>query len=233
MKVLKLKVYQQFANYRKPLSYSFIDTFPLPTYSNIRGWIHRILQAQEYIPLSISIQGTYESIVYDLQTFYKFDRPRPEKKDLIFLPEYKKTIVKSPFYVANLQNVSLILHINMEYSLLEKIKTMLLDTFPSIGRHEDMARIDKIDFVEVKRKDIGIDFYKIKYPIYLKKETADKYNLIGINFKIPFKYRIEENLRYFEKIDVVYIEEGTLFGEVILDSEGDLVELVGDFPGES
>ncbi len=66
MKVLKLKVYQQFANYRKPLSYSFIDTFPLPTYSNIRGWIHRILQAQEYIPLSISIQGTYESIVYDL-----------------------------------------------------------------------------------------------------------------------------------------------------------------------
>ncbi|PMQ01375.1 MAG: type I-B CRISPR-associated protein Cas5 [Dictyoglomus sp. NZ13-RE01] len=230
MKVLKLKVYQQFANYRKPFSYNFIDTYPLPTYSHIRGWIHRVLQAKEYIPISISIQGTYENIVYDLQTFYKFDRKRNTEEE-IFLPEYNKSLVRSPFYVANLQDVYLTIHINMPFEFLSKIETNIYDVFPSIGRHEDIVRIDEIKFIEVEKKNIGFDFYKIKYPIYLKKETAEKYKLIGINYRLPFKYKIEQDLRYFEKIDVVYVEEGTLFEEAILDSEGDLVELVGDFNG--
>ncbi|HOJ93466.1 MAG TPA: type I-B CRISPR-associated protein Cas5b [Dictyoglomaceae bacterium] len=231
MQVLKLKLYQQFANYRKPLSYNFVDTFPLPTYSHIKGWIHKILQAGDYIPISISIQGFYESVVYDLQTFYKFDRIRKEKEGII-LSEYNKSLIKSPFYVANLYNVSLILHINMAYEYLKKIETMVFDTFPAIGRYEDIARIDEINFVDIEKKETGLDFYKIRNPIYLKQETADRYKLIGINFRIPFKYTIKNDLRYFEKIDTVYVEEGTLFGEIIIDSEGDLVELVGDYNGE-
>ncbi|MCS7232052.1 MAG: type I-B CRISPR-associated protein Cas5b [Elusimicrobiota bacterium] len=227
MRLLKVKVFQLTANYRKPLSYNFLDTFPLPTYSNIRGWIHNILEAREYIPLSISIQGYHESIFYDLQTFYKFDRP--EKERGIELPEFDRSVKKSPFYVATLYNINLILHIAMEYIFLEKIIEKIYDKYPSIGRYEDIARIDYINMVTIEKKNLGFEFYKIKYPIYLRKETAQRYKLIGINYRLPFKYEINQDIRYFNKIDVVYVEEGSLYGDIVLDSEGDLVELVGDY----
>uniref|UniRef100_A0A7C3RWM5 Type I-B CRISPR-associated protein Cas5 n=1 Tax=Dictyoglomus thermophilum TaxID=14 RepID=A0A7C3RWM5_DICTH len=226
MKVLKLKLFQQIANYRKPLSYNFIDTFPLPTYSNVRGWIHNILGAKEYIPMSISIQGIHESIFYDLQTFYKFDDPDKERGTII--PEIRKSVKKSPFYVATLYNVSLIIHISMKSEYLEIIKKNIYNTIPILGRFEDLVRIDEIKMVSVIEKDV--DFvYEIKYPIYLKKETVQKNYLVGINYRLPFKYDINQGLRYFELVDAVYVECGTFIDKVFEDEEGDIVELVGDY----
>jgi CRISPR-associated protein Cas5t len=226
MKVLKLKLFQQIANYRKPLSYNFIDTFPLPTYSNVRGWIHRILEAKEYIPMSISIQGTHESIFYDLQTLYKFDDPNKEKSSII--PEIKRSVKRSPFYVATLYNISLIIHIFMRSDLLEAIKRNIFNIVPVLGRFEDLVRIDDIKIVSVIEKDV--DFvYGIKYPIYLKKQTAQKNNLVGINYRIPFKYEINQGLRYFNMVDIVYVESGSFMDKVFEDEEEDIVELVGDY----
>ncbi|MBC7320108.1 CRISPR-associated protein Cas5, partial [bacterium] len=67
MKALKIKAYQLLANYRKPMSYNFWDTYPLPSLSTIKGWFHRVIEATSYIPIHICIQGTPNSIVYDLQ----------------------------------------------------------------------------------------------------------------------------------------------------------------------
>ncbi|MGC8870277.1 MAG: type I-B CRISPR-associated protein Cas5b [Brevinematia bacterium] len=226
MRALKLRIFQQIANYRKPLSYNFVDTFPLPTYSNIRGWIHSILGLKNYTPISVSIQGSHDGVFYDLQTFFKFDRPEEERG--IVIPELKKSVKKSPFYVANLYNVSLIIHISMDKKYLEEIPKRIFDAFPSIGRYEDLVRIDEIKMVELEEKKSSLNI-RIKCPIYFKKETAQRNLLKGLNFRIPFKYEIIEGLRYFKKIDVVYVEEGVILSDITLDEENDLVELVGDY----
>jgi len=228
MRVLKVKLYQQFANYRKPASYSFIDTFPLPPPSTVKGWVHKVVGAEDYLPMAVSVQGTYETIVYDLQTLLKFNR---KEREGVLLPWFGKKLTTSPSYVANLFNVDLIVHISAEDGVLRAFEERLFDTYPALGRWEDLVRIDDIRWVEVTPRAFELgEEYLIRRPLYLKKETAEQCGLAGINYRLPFRYEIIEGLRYFrEKIDAVYVEEGSIYGsELLVDEEGDLVELLGD-----
>ena len=55
MKILKLKLYQETACYKKPFATKVAETYPLPPYSTIIGMFHKILQAGpgEYFPMNI------------------------------------------------------------------------------------------------------------------------------------------------------------------------------------
>ena len=46
MKILKLKLYQETACYKKPFATKVAETYPLPPYSTIIGMFHKILQAE-------------------------------------------------------------------------------------------------------------------------------------------------------------------------------------------
>ncbi len=116
MKVLKIKLNQVFANYRKPMSYNYVDTFPLPPFSTIKGWFHNIIEAKEYYNMSLCIQGNSSSIVQDMQTMIKFDRKRGEGKTLI--KDFNSELSQTPVYVANIFNIDLNIYLLAEKNLL-------------------------------------------------------------------------------------------------------------------
>lgn len=87
MKILKLKLFQEDACYRKPFSFKISETYPLPPYSTIIGMLHNILDAKtgEVYRFNISIQGDYESIYNDYTHMRKFlsDTEREQYKKYI------------------------------------------------------------------------------------------------------------------------------------------------------
>ena len=74
MKILKLKLFQETACYKKPFAFKVAETYPLPPFSTVIGMFHKILDAKsgEYFPMNISIQGNYESIFSNYQTLRMF-----------------------------------------------------------------------------------------------------------------------------------------------------------------
>lgn len=72
MKALRLKLYQNMVNYKKPISFQLRETYPLPPYSSVIGMVHNVCGFQEYNSMKISIQGNYYSKVNDLWTRYEF-----------------------------------------------------------------------------------------------------------------------------------------------------------------
>lgn len=242
MKLLRIKAFQPFACYRKPFSYGFWDTFPLPPFSTLNGLFHYGIDAEpdKYYPVSIAVAGIIGGITYDLQTLIKFDRDRSsEGKKQIILEGFGKAFSTSPTYVATVTNINLRIYFRAELKLLEKLKNQILTNyFPYIGRHEDIARIDDISLITPhQRKFTRTDRLSIAYSIYLKPETARVAGIIGSNFQLPYRFQEINGLRYFNKEKVVYTDSGELkTGSLIVDEQTDehfqepvLVELVGDY----
>ena len=234
MKLLKIKGYQVFANYRKPMSFNYWDTYPLPPLSTVRGWFHTVVEATEYIPIAMSIQGKFDGVVQDLQTLIKFDRKRNKEGEIV-LEGFNKTFSKSPTYVANVYGVDLTIYLKAKEEYLQKFRENLFKLeYPSLGRKEDLIRVDYIDFMEPVLQDFSEDEHVIDYGIYLNKSTADQLGIRGINYRMNFKYNKEllekTGLRYFERKDVVYIDDALVEdGEFLFDEEEErLVDLVGD-----
>jgi len=240
MRLLKIKAYQLFANYRKPLSYNYWDTYPLPPLSTIRGWFHYVVwngnkdEDRRYIPISMSIQGNFDGVIQDLQTLIKFDRKRKGSNKPV-LEGFNKAFSKSPTYVANVYNIDLTIYIHAEEKYLQKFKENIFKIdYNSLGRWEDLLRIDYVDFITPTIRDFEDEIHKIDYGIYLNKSTANKLGIKGINYRINFKYNNEllqeTGLRYFEKKDVVYTDNKLLDeGELLFDEdENRIIDLIGD-----
>lgn len=232
MRLLKLKAYQLLANYRKPMSYNFWDTYPLPPFSAVKGWFHRVVDATDYIPISICIQGNPSSIVYDLQTLIKFDRLRSEKAQTV-IDGFNKALSKSPTFIANIFDIDLNIYLLSDNVYMRKFMENIFEKeFPHLGRYEDIIRIDSVNLIDVKEKEFSmfVDEHKIDYGIYLKRETANKLNIEGINYRMNFKYDIIDGLRYFSKVDIIYTDNAIInTGKFLFDSEDErIIELIGD-----
>ncbi|MEJ5173148.1 MAG: type I-B CRISPR-associated protein Cas5b [Hydrogenothermaceae bacterium] len=229
--ILRIKGYQEFACYRKPITYNFWESYPLPTPSNLRGWFHKVVGATEYIPMSVGITGRFQSIVYDLQKLIKFDRVRgdEDKKSSTYLEGFNSILNTSPTYVANLYGVELVIYIKSDTDYLKKfVDNVLKYEYPSLGRREDLIRIDELKYIEPSKLE---DYHSIDYGIYLNKQTADKLSINGINYRMNFKYECLNNIRYFEKRDVVYVDTGFIMDAdyiYIDEEENRIVDLIGD-----
>ncbi len=212
MRVLKLKLFQETACYKKPFALKVGETYPLPPYSTVKGMLHDILKAEEFVPMSISIQGDYESKFVNYQSMYFYK---------------SKEITKMPLNIHLLYNVSLIIHVNAEEKILENIVEGIknLDKHLSLGREEDLVRIDEVKFVEVEPNN---PFFKgksyiINNPIYIPVKFLPS-TVNGINYRLNWKYNIIEGLRQWERIDVKYVEEGEeILEEILLDEDKELV----------
>ncbi len=71
-KAIRLKLYQNMVNYKKPTSFQLKETYPLPPYSTIIGMVHNLCDYKEYKEMEVSVQGKYHSKVNDLYTRYEF-----------------------------------------------------------------------------------------------------------------------------------------------------------------
>jgi len=214
MKVLRLKLFQETACYKHPFALKVAQTYPLPPYSTVKGMIHELLKANEYIPLSISIQGKYESLISNLQ-------------DMFFYKGERKGWTIRPTIIHLLYNVNLIIHINGSEDILERLKDVFTNPseYPSLGRKEDLVRIDETKMVDVVEFDTdkSDDNWIVKMPIYIPSQTNLK-NLSGINYKLNFKYEIKNNLRSWKSVDVFYAEEGLeIGGKITRDEDNNFV----------
>ena len=99
MAILKLKIFQETACYKKPLAFKVAETYPLPPYSTVIGMFHKIIGAKpgEYFPMNISIQGNYESIFNNYQTFFLHSYNLIFFNSAIFLISYIK--LETDFFV--------------------------------------------------------------------------------------------------------------------------------------
>lgn len=214
MRVLKLSIFQETACYKKPFAFKAWETYPLPPYSTVKGMLHKVLKEEkEFIPMRISIQGDYENKFINYQSMY-------------FFKGNENT--KMPLNIHLLYNVSLIIHVDAEEDVLNNIVEGLKnsDEYLSLGRKEDIVRMDGVKFVNVNEIDINKvgKIRGIEKPIYIPiNQLPEEVN--GINYRLNWKYNIVNNLRQWEKIDVKYVEEGEMIGSdnYLEDEEGDIV----------
>ncbi len=227
MKVLKLDLFQETACYKKPFAMKITETYPLPPYSTVNGLIHKILNATEYIPFNISVQGTYESIFNNYQTTYFYK---------------KGSVTSMPMNSHMLLNVNLIIHIGGDFDLLKKLYDSLLnyDEYLSLGRKEDLVRINDIRFVEVNKfeidsnmelndyKNYKLSEYDIRKPIYIPKSSLEDTYISGISYRLNNYYKNnakKDKKRVWNKVDSYYVEDGNTIsvGDILLDNEMDLL----------
>ncbi len=68
MELLRIKLTQNKAHYRKEESIDNRMTYPLPPYSTVIGALHKACSYSEYHPMDISIQGRYKSLAREAFT---------------------------------------------------------------------------------------------------------------------------------------------------------------------
>lgn len=212
MKILKMKLFQETACYKKPFAFKVAETYPLPPYSTVIGMFHKIIGAKpgEYYPMNISIQGDYESIFSNYQNLRMF--------------KGKGKVTQMPRNVHQLLNVNLIIHMQSEDETVEKIYNNVIwgkESF-TLGRNEDLVRVDEIKIID-KPEEVRDKFIN-NHNAYIPVKYTDEY-VNGINYRLNSVYTIKNELRNWEKVDVKYIEKHTNESilETLQDEDGDYI----------
>lgn len=159
MQAIRVKLYQNLCNYKKPTSFQLKETYPLPPYSTVIGMVHFSCGYTQYEPMDISIQGKYVSKVNDLYTRYEFAGATYEDdRHNVKISSGNKDygVMRGVSTAELLVDVELVLHIKPHnqdkvqeiYQALKKPGEYL-----SLGRREDLVRIDGVDIVEVGELD--------------------------------------------------------------------------------
>ncbi|KGG79722.1 type I-B CRISPR-associated protein Cas5b [Caloranaerobacter azorensis] len=250
MRAIRLKLYQNLVNYKKPTSFQLKETYPLPPYSTVIGMIHYVCGFEEYKDMSISIQGKYHSKVNDLWTRYEFSCAAYEKgRHNIKVSsreinkktgeEIEKTygIIKGVSTAELLVDVELLIHIKPQD---EKLLDLIYENFTkpkeyiSLGRREDIVRVDEVKIVEISNEELEDCSVKLNYDAYIpvdmfsKSDFPSNATIYNLN-KVYNKIKIKKNttIRQWEKVKVIHgvmnrneITEGT---EIYKDEDNNLV----------
>lgn len=236
MKVLRMKLYQNLVNYKRPTSFQLKESFPLPPYSTIIGMIHKACNFESYQPMQVSVQGRYVSKVNDLWTRYegytKYDggessgRPRhqlavpvpvvnQQGEQEVILQGMSRGVSTAELLV----DVELIIHICPEEdALLEQIYNAIKfpEEYLSLGRREDIVRVDEVvivDAVEIElEEDIALQ-YDAFIPSDMFKHGEEAVNLVGTLYKVNKNYVLQELgrgniVRNWNKVEVVHATAG-------------------------
>ncbi|OQP05479.1 type I-B CRISPR-associated protein Cas5 [Geobacillus sp. 46C-IIa] len=229
MKALRLKLFQETACYKKPFASKVAETYPLPPYSTVKGMIHALLRADRFISMRLSVQGEYEAKLLDYQRHYFF-----KKLDTVAFPLILDGIQENrfvydtngistmPIYTHMLYGVNLLIHVEVEDSVLEQVIQAIEGggIHYSLGRWEDLVRIDEYKIVFVEELDEEKD---LRYHAYISDHLLD-IDTRHIPYEIPWKYEIVNGVRKWEKVKVGYVPKGTTAPEgVCIDEDGELV----------
>nr|WP_164917168.1 CRISPR-associated protein Cas5 [Clostridium sp. JN-9] len=252
MKGIRLRLWQDMVNYKKPTSFQIKETYPLPPYSTIIGMVHNLCGYEEYKPMNISVQGKHFSKVNDLYTRYEFKNGMKYEAARHQLKVNEYGICRGIATAELLVDVELLIHIVPEdQTLVNEIRDAFLypREYPSLGRREDLATIlegPKVVEIEKKvldstirlEKDYGayIPLDMIEDEKVLMKNSVNGISMTGTRYKISKNYRLinygTEKLpkifRKWEKKDVVY---GTNLSalednEVYVDEDNKVVFLI-------
>lgn len=218
MKVLKVKLYQEVAVYRNPITMEVIESFPLPPPSTVLGLVQSLLGEREPISnLNVSIQGSYGALFRDYQHYVKFGLERPY-----------------PIVVYNLHDVNLVLHFSADEKTLERLYRVFRDPpyYPYLGRAEDLVRINDVHFCNAQgqKKEYGL----LPHNAYIQASVCKTLHLEGVPYRLPTICKFvpllvtERLVRTFEWVDYRFVEAEAYFEvdqpvELAVDDEGDFV----------
>lgn len=249
MKGIRLKLWQDMVNYKKPTSFQLKETYPLPPYSTIIGMVHSMCGYKEYVPMDISVQGKYFSKVNDLYTRYEFKNAMKfdEKRHQLKVGEYG--VSRGISTAELLVDVELLIHIIPEnQGIINEIRDAFLfpKEYPSLGRREDLVTILEVPKVVNISKQFLDSTKRLpkNYGAYLpiemineeKLELKNKVQGIiapGTRYKITKNYELinygteksPKIFRKWNKKDVVYASNISVLedSEVYIDEDDNVV----------
>lgn len=247
-KAIRLKLYQDMVNYKKPTSFQLKETYPLPPYSTVIGMIHSLCGYIEYKEMEISVQGKYNSKANDLFTRYefkngmKFDASRHQIKASEF------GISKGISTTELLVDVNLLIHIiPKNQSLVEEIENAFRypKEYPSLGRREDLVTIKEVKVVNVYEDELEKDKYlKEDVTAYVPINLIKSESIIlggadagirsrGTMHKLNKNYELvnygtekaPKIFRKWNKIDVIYTSNviASEYETLLIDEDGNIV----------
>lgn len=207
-KAIRIIARQTLASYRKPSSFQIKETYPLPPYSTVIGMIHKACGFEEYVDMDVSIQGSYFSKVNELYTRYEF-RPEFYEKGRHSIEVTDSKGGKSTGLTAGPSNVELLYNVELIIHVMPKDKDLLEEIFEgmkkpkeylSLGRHEDLLAIEKVDIVEVENKELDEDFI-LKNDAYVPKDSVDGRSMATV-YRLNKKYNVnpKTGLRKWEQV---------------------------------
>ncbi|MDD4290624.1 MAG: type I-B CRISPR-associated protein Cas5b [Clostridia bacterium] len=177
-RAIRIRAYQNLPNFRKPAAIAIQDSYKLPPYSTVIGMVHTACGYTKYHSMDVSIAGRYHTSISDMYTRYyfgiSFDATRHQyftarkenDNELIggsaddfyrlgLTKEGKDGITRGLGYVELLVDLELLLYIFPEEEDFEEVLEGLKNPkiFPSLGRHEDLLRIDEVKEVELSSEE--------------------------------------------------------------------------------
>ena len=231
-KAIRMHIFQQMTNYRKPSSFLIKESFPLPPYSTIIGMIHSACGFTEYHPMKISIQGTNASELSDFQTLYSFGIPYDATRHQIKVPTLSGKddgVTRGPKQVMLLTDVELYIHIYPENEdefdeILEGLRNPA--EYISIGRREDIARVDEVTEVYLEKTDSEdeediISTYHAYLPVeYIGDATNEQ--ISGTVYNLPKRFEIDPKKgfrKWAEVIKARHLPPEKLIIESVMDND--------------
>lgn len=221
MEGIRIKLYQNLVNYMQPASFQLRETYPLPPYSTISGMVHRICEFTEYHNMGISVQGNYYSKVNDLNTRYEFagasyEAPRHTYRLHSTADNRDYGITRGITTTELLTDVYLTIHLIPSDEDFDTILQAFLKPgeYLSLGRREDIVRIDQVKRVTIQKKELEDSFF-LKNDAYIPFEGESKNKTL---YQINRRYeraKIRKNVyqRRWETVTVEHASAGKEFYE--------------------
>lgn len=223
MKAIRVKLFQNMVNYRKPTSFQLKETYPLPPPSTVIGMVHYLCEFTEYHEMDVSIQSRYHSKVNDLYTRYEFKNAMKYEENRHQIETGGYGVSRGVSTVELLTYVELLLHIvPKDQSIVEKIEKAFLfpREYPSLGRREDLALIKEVQVVDIYEEELKSSIILEKFNAYVPLELIDnriietlgELKVSGTRYKLNKDYELVDYgtktypkiFRKWNKVDVVY-----------------------------
>lgn len=244
MKGVRVKIYQEVANYKKPTSSQLKETYPLPPYSTVIGMVHSLCGFTEYQDMDVSIQGKHHSKHNDLYTRYEFQPGMKYEAGRHQLKVGDYGVGRGVATAEILSDIELLIHIvPKDQNLIETIKSSFEypREYPSLGRREDILTIQEVKVVDIIEKDIDEDIFLEKnYSAYIPTGDIIDKNIVlsssyqisstGTRYKLPKKYKVEnygsgknqKSFRKWDKVEVIFGSNiiATEDSKILIDEDG-------------
>lgn len=223
MKALRIKAFQETVCYTRPFANKVTETYPIPPYSTVKGMIHAVMDAKKLIPFSLSIQGDYETMMVDYRKTY-FIKKNTVNMPIIFdglainSPIFPD-MTSMPLYTHMLYNVNLVFHIKATENILQQIYQAFQQNSShiSLGRQEDLLRIDNIEIVDIRELDL-LEGADLKHSMYIPSKNVQEDELsTGVPYLLNWTYEIKNGIREWSRIPSIYFTKGIQVNDDLLD----------------
>ncbi len=242
IKALKIKIYQPQAHYRMPFTYQRRHTYPIPPYSTVIGLLCNVLGIEnlngkgepcrnqncncnyhKLKKIKISICGNFESKTTEYTWFRNLSAKSHNKRFGYEKNRYVSGHIEHiggqmPVSIDILNDVKLWIYLaHDDENFLREIKNSIENPTKRIyplhlGRAEDWIVMDFCNFIDLIQEKPAGNYEKF---FWIPKEISDS-KVLGLAYRIPTFYTLENGTRNFEYIDV-YLNEGDFDGTIEVD----------------